>query len=110
METPNNSTNNFISWLKNKYTLILVAFVIWMIFFDTNSIFVHRKLDHEISEVNHKIKYYREKYQKDSIAYSQLKNSKEAREKYARENYFMKKRNEDIFIVVHKNDSIRFKE
>lgn len=108
MEENQSLSKKFFKTIANKYIIVFLVFAIWMIFFDTNSILVHKKLDDEISEINHKIGYYQEKYQKDSIEYYQLRSSREAREKYARENYFMRKKDEDIFIIVHKNDSLTF--
>ena len=104
-----NVSNSFKQWIWNKYALIIVLFLVWMFFFDMNSFLVHHKLNKEINEIEHKISHFSEKLKQDSVQYYTLKNSKNAREKYARENYFMKKKNEDIFIVVHQSDSINLK-
>ncbi len=106
------SQNGIWSWFKNNlvtmtYVILLIAFLIWMLFFDMNSYLVHRKLNKELDNINHKVDYYSKKFKEDSIQYNQLKYSREEREKYARENYFMKKKDEDIFIIVHKKDSVQ---
>ncbi len=106
MENIDNSSKGWYRYL-NKYVIVLAIFIIWMLFFDMNSVLVHKKLNEDLSEVNYKIDHYSDKFIKDSIQYFHLKNSREARETYAREHYFMKKKNEDIFIVVDKNDTIQ---
>ena len=87
------------SWLKNKYFLVSVFFVIWMVFIDVKdigSVFNRsaklRELKKNESHLNKEIsETYKELYL--------LKTSAETIEKYAREKYMMKKDNEDLFIV-----------
>ena len=43
--------------------------------------------------------YYLEQIEKDSIQMHELRSSNKNLEKFARENYFMKKDNEDIFLI-----------
>jgi len=94
-------------WLLNKYIILTIVFLVWMFLFDNNSYFTHNALNKEINKLNDEKKYYTEKLTKDSISYKELKYNKDAREKYARENYFMKKNNEDIFIIVNENDTLK---
>ena len=44
----NNTTKTWFSILSNRYVLLSIAFVVWMIFFDTNSWLIHKELDEEI--------------------------------------------------------------
>ena len=44
-------------------------------------------------------KAYNEEYCQDSIMFEQLKNDSDYRERYAREKYFMKHANEDVYII-----------
>ncbi len=108
MENTSSQTSYSLwKFIKNKYVIIIAIFVVWMFFFDMNSILAHKKISDELSETHHKIKYYSEKFIQDSIAYNKLKHNRKEREKYARENYYMKKKNEDIFIIVHQKDTIQ---
>ncbi len=100
-------TRKFWEWIKNKYIIVCIIFLIWMIFFDMNSLLVHQKLNSDLSEVNEKIDLYTQKYKEDSVQYFRLKTSSQEREKFARERYYMKKNDEDIFIIVHKKDSLQ---
>ena len=96
------------SWFKfitNRYILVLLIFFIWMMFFDANSWVNHRKLNKELSEIDNNIKYYKTEIKKDSSIISTLKDSTEI-EKFARENYYMKRENEDVYIIKHQ-DSLK---
>lgn len=87
------------SWLKNKYLLTGVAFLVWIFFFDKNDIpssinavKSYKKLQQTELHLNKQIADTR----KDLDL---LKTNPQTIEKYARENYLMKKDNEDLFIV-----------
>jgi cell division protein FtsB len=87
------------SWLKNKYVLTLIAFVIWMIFFDAKDILTQRERSQELRELQQSKAYYTEEIAKEKKALEELKSNPAAIEKYAREKYLMKRDNEDLFIV-----------
>jgi len=96
------------TWFKiltNRYAFVLLIFGIWMFFFDTNSWLTHQKLNNEISEIEHNINYYRTEIEKDNKTLKTLNDSVEI-EKFARETYFMKRENEDVFIIKYE-DSIK---
>lgn len=88
------------SYILNKYTITLVAFFAWMIFFDNTSFLVVNELNGDITKYEHQLAYYKTEYEKNDAFYKKLMNNKDEKEKYARENYFMKKPNEEIFILV----------
>lgn len=94
----------YFKWIRkyvlNKYIIVVLIFLVWMIFFDSTSFLVLRDLDNEIEKYEQKLEYYKEEYNKNTQYYNQLMNNKNEKEKFARENYFMKKRNEEIFILV----------
>ncbi len=96
-------------WYSSIYLILSVVFIIWMLFFDTNSYLTHRELNKEISKLENEKEYYKSKLDSENAQYKNLKYNKDAREKYARENYFFKKNNEDIFIIVTKDDTINHK-
>ena len=54
-------------------------------------------------ELNREKVYYRERIITDSLKLNELKTNNENLEKFAREQYLMKKDNEDIFIVIDKS-------
>lgn len=109
MKNPLHSIFEKHPWLKflsNKYLLILLFFGAWMVFLDNYSLLDHRVLDKQIQELEDNKKYYKEEISKDSRNIKLLKNPTQV-EKYAREKYYMKKENEDIFIIEFEQDSIK---
>ena len=97
----------WIRFISNKYLLILVLFFIWMFFFDTNSFFIHNELNNDINALEDNKEFYKEEIKKDKVFIEKMKDSNEV-EKFAREEYFLKKENEEIFIIEHQ-DSIKNK-
>ena len=86
------------SFFKNTYVVILFLFVIWMVFFDSNSSLIHLELNGQIDELNKKEEYFKYEIKKDKDELSKIQ-SDNGLEKYAREKLFMKRENEDIFII-----------
>ena len=86
--------------LSNKYVIILLLFVIWMIFFDENSLLNHWELDKEIDNLEKSNEYYQDQIEQDKKVIDNL-NDPDSLEKYAREEYKMKKENEEIFLIEY---------
>lgn len=89
-----------IKFITNKYVIILTTFIVWMLFFDENSYLTHREFNKEIDKLNSEKEYYNEQIKRDKALIEKLKN-KEELEKFAREEYHMKKDNEDIYIIEY---------
>lgn len=94
-----------LKYFLNRYVLIGTIFVVWMLFLDNYSYLQHRELNKEIEELEENIEYYKAEIKKDSIQIKKLRNPAEI-EKYAREKYYMKKTEEDIYIVDFKKDTV----
>lgn len=95
------------NYLFNKYFITVILFLIWMIFFDSTSFLVINDLNKEIDKYEQQFAYYKSEYEKNDKFYKKLMNNKQEKEKFARENYFMKKPNEEIFILVADSTSIK---
>ncbi len=91
----------------NKYLLALVVFAAIMIFLDHNNLFEQYDRQRELKQLEAQKAYYEKEIEKSKKALSDLKNNPEAIEKYAREKYFMKKDNEDLFIIEHADSTSR---
>ena len=96
--------NKIPSFLKNKYSIALIAFFVWIMFFDRNNLFNQYGLVSTLKEFKMQKEYYQSEINKDSIALHILNNDDEALEKFAREKYLMKRDNEDIFLIVNEKD------
>jgi len=88
--------------LKNKYLLSLSLFVLWIAFFDQNNLLDRYKLVREVHQLQDARHYYIERIKADSARLTELRTNNENLEKFAREQYLMKKDNEDIFVIVNK--------
>ena len=78
-----------------------------MLFFDTNSYLIHHELNNDIKKLEKNKEEYLEEIMNDKLFIEKMKDSNEI-EKFAREEYFLKKENEEIFIIEHQ-DSIKNK-
>ncbi len=96
--------NKYLKPFKNIYLVILVLFVIWMLFSDAHSLLFHHELNTEIDELEYQKEHYKNEIEKDKKAIKEL-STEDGIERTARENYNMKKSDEDIFIIEYE-DSI----
>jgi cell division protein FtsB len=86
--------------LLNRYFLAIIAFTVWMTFFDTNSFKRQHLLNARISEIKDMNAFYTSEIEKNNKAIHDLITDPEAIEKYGREKYLMKRDSEDIYIVA----------
>ena len=86
--------------LLNKYVIIIIAFALWMMFFDNNSLKRQKQLNRQIAEINQMKSYYQEEIAKNEQAIYELETNLETVEKYAREKYLFKRDSEDVYIIV----------
>ena len=89
--------------------LVLIFVAVWMTFLDNYSYFEHQVLNKEINELEDNKEYYIQEIKKDSTSIQQLKNGDQT-EKYAREKYFMKREDEDIYIIEFEEDGKKVKD
>lgn len=88
------------SVVRNKYVLTALIFFLWLLVFDQNNLSERRKINLEYRELMDEKEYYLNKIEEDRNRIEELKTNDENLEKFAREQYLMKKENEDIFIIV----------
>jgi cell division protein DivIC len=98
-----------IDWYKqlsNKYVLVFIFFMIWMLFIDNYSYLDHRALNNQIDALEDNKVYYQDEIKNDIKQIKDLKKPNQI-EKYAREKYFMKKDSEDIYIIEFEGDTLK---
>ena len=100
MENTNPNKRHWAGILKNKFFIATVLFAAWIIFFDENSFVSHAENSRRLNELNRQKEYYLERIEADEQKLKDLNAGKTRLEKFAREQYFMSKPDEDIFIVV----------
>lgn len=89
----------FLSKLKNKFFLTAVIFLLWMLIFDSSNWISMWETKRNIQRLENERDYYIQKIQDDRRKINELQTNNENLEKFAREQYLMKKPNEEIFIV-----------
>jgi cell division protein FtsB len=85
---------------RNKYFVVTLAFVVWMIFFDKNDLFSQYQYHSQLSKLKHERDFYQKETAKVHQELDELTSNKQELEKFAREKYLMKKDNEDVFVIV----------
>jgi cell division protein FtsB len=65
-----------------------------------------RQINNQIDELQDNKKYYQEEIRKDKENIKLLKNQDQV-EKYAREKYYMKRENEEVYLVEYEGDTIK---
>ena len=100
----NQAVKNFYSKFKYsiKYMVALGIFIAMIGFVGEHCLRERYKRKVEITELQMKIKEQRQKFNKDNKELERLKKDPEAVRKVAREKYFMKTSNEDVFIIEDK--------
>ena len=94
--------NAFLNTIKNKYLFAFLVFSVWMIFLDDNNILFLRQNMNKLKRYRIESNYYKEKILADSERLKELQTSSKNLEKFAREQFLMKKKNEDIFVIIEK--------
>ena len=82
-----------------KYVVVTLIAVILIGFVDENSIWNHLRNQQRISDLEEEIEQYTERYHQDQERIHTLEANPKAIEKIARERYFMKADDEDIFVL-----------
>jgi len=95
----------FFKPFKNVFFVIFIVFAVWMLFFDSNSWFIHNELNNDKEALENEIEYYKTEMGKDKKEIKKL-NSDKGVEKYGREKYHMKKKDEEIYLIEYE-DSLK---
>lgn len=85
---------------KNFYFLFFLCFILWMTIIDSNGFINRYRLSSKLSELNTQKEFYVKEIDKVSSDKERFESDEELLEKYAREEYLMKKESEDIFYVI----------
>lgn len=88
------------SWVKNKYFLLFAFFLIWVLLIDSNNLYQLVRRKQTLNKLNQQEKVYKKELEQYLEQQKAFKNDKEALEKFAREEYRMKKDDEDVFVII----------
>ena len=99
MTTNQHKFSRFRHLLLNKYVVTLVGFFIFLIFFDNHNLISRWETSRKINSMEKEIKFYQSEIDKNKAKMNEMQTSDESLEKYAREQYHLKKDSEDVFII-----------
>jgi cell division protein DivIC len=86
--------------LRNKYISSIIVFIIWIAFFDRNDLFTQWDRKQELQKLETSKKFYEEEIATTRKDLTDLNNNPAVLEKFAREKFYLKRPNEEIFIIA----------
>lgn len=95
-----------LSWFKNKYVLTLIVFLVLLLFFDRNNLFVQWDRRQALNELEDHKTFYEREIDSTKAELRKLRADPNVLQNYARENLFMSKDSEDIFVIDMASDSL----
>ena len=85
---------------RNRYFLTAIIFIIWLTLFDSNNLITRYKALRELHKLKKDKEYFTDRIETDRKKLHELKTDNENLEKFAREQYRMKKPDEDLYIIL----------
>ena len=98
MSEKENFYTKYLSKL-NLYVVVIAVFMIITFAVGDSNLYVRYTYDDKIRSLEREIKHYRKEIETNRRKLEDLHTSKERLEQYAREEFYMKRKNEDIFII-----------
>jgi cell division protein FtsB len=92
----------FLRIVFNKYLLTAAAFIILMLYFDQSDLISQKARQKELQDVKDNINYLQKEVDSMEVEYAAIRNEPQALERFAREQYRMKRDTEDLYIVEKK--------
>ena len=96
------SKATLLKLIKNKYLLTSLVLILYISIFSQNNLIERYSGIHELNKLQAQKEYYLKIIKENTEKIRELKTDKANLEKFAREEYLMKKTNEDIFVIVKK--------
>ena len=90
--------------LKNKYLILFLLFILWVVFIDDYNLINQSKIKNTVDHLKSQKEFYITEIKSDSTELYKLQNDPAEQERFAREKFLMKKENEDIFIIREKEN------
>lgn len=93
--------NKYLSRINAYWQVTIVFFALTFVMGDS-SLYKRYTYDEKIRSLEKEIKHYQKEIEINSKKLNDLHTDKEGLERFAREEYFMKKPNEDVYIIKNK--------
>jgi cell division protein FtsB len=90
----------YLPMMNNKFILTFLGFVVWLGFFDRNDFLTTWNYHKKLESLRNEKQYYEREIEKYREDLNNLLTNHATMEKYAREKYYMKKDNEEVFLII----------
>ena len=90
--------------LRNRYVLALIGFMVYITFFDAHDLISQMQIRWKLHKINEEKNYIESELQNAKDQTIELSTNKIMLEKFAREQYRMKRENEDVFVILNENE------
>ena len=94
-------------FLRNKYLLTIIIFFVWLLLLDSNNLISRYKEMRNLRKLKSEKEYYVQRIEEDKRKLHELKTDNQNLEKFAREQYRMKKPDEDLYIILTPSENRR---
>ena len=95
--------------LRNKYLLTIILFIFWLLLLDSNNLISRYKEIKNLRKLRTDKEYYSKRIEDDKRKLQELRTDNQNLEKFAREQYRMKKPDEDLYIVMTPQENRKIK-
>lgn len=99
------SSRMWLRFIRNKYLIVTAFFIVWMFFFDNNNWMYLDRLTQEAEQKKGDRAWYKREIEKVKKEYEEITLSVQAMEKFAREKYFMKRVDEDVYVFFEEENA-----
>lgn len=99
-----NTFSKLPAFFRNFYFISFIIFLLWMVFLDSNDIVSQLKLSNKLQNLEEEKEYYLQKIEAVQKDREELLSNTELLEKFAREKYLMRKKTEDLYVIIEKNE------
>ena len=89
-----------LRFIRNKYVVVTTFFLVWVLFVDTNNLFVWMRDLGVVAGQERQIEYYKEAIKQTDEKLKELTSNKDSLEKFAREQYLFHQKDEEVFIIT----------
>ncbi|MFA6127455.1 MAG: septum formation initiator family protein [Bacteroidales bacterium] len=97
--------HQIFSFVANKYFVSLVIFAVWIIFFDQHNLLDRYKSKEHLIQLKKDTVFYQDKIRSDREKMRLLKTNPQNLERFAREQYMMKAPDEEVFVILKKDQA-----
>jgi len=98
-----NLVKKILPFIMNRYFLVSLGFVVWMLFFDQRDFFLQRERKAALEKLEAAKKYYQNEIADTKKHLDNIQSNPAAVEKYARERYLLRREGEEVYLFEDSN-------